>query len=322
MNFFKIFLNPYLFFELFPFTEIFNSEIADERDPPDRRAWLTCTAPTPRLKATVGTARRTSRQPASLAPPASRQPASPASSTPRQRLTVPAHLLTAPHLACTAAALTGCVRAPLSEDATPRCPSASEPSPLPGRLRRREHDHSERRPSSPLAVLHPWSVDLTLPSLLAVVGPPPATVAPPRRRDAAAEPDLFSSPSMRSSGELAFRPPCPAGSLTLVGARPPPFASSPPLWRRCRPRRGARAGAVTAPACTAPRRRGPRWPRPAQRAQAVPAWPWAVRPHGRGPRMRCARGPSRRRGRGPSATVHLGRARIRPSCTRLNFINF
>jgi hypothetical protein len=27
----------------------------------------------------------------------------------------------------------------------------------------------------------------------------------------------------------------------------------------------------------APRRREPRWPRPAQRAQAAPAWPWALR---------------------------------------------
>jgi hypothetical protein len=53
----------------------------------------------------------------------------------------PACLPTAPHLTCAAAALTGRVRAPLSEDATPRRPSASEPPPPPGRLRRREHDH-------------------------------------------------------------------------------------------------------------------------------------------------------------------------------------
>jgi hypothetical protein len=37
---------------------------------------------------------------------------------------------------------------------------APRPS-LPGRLRRCEHDHGERRPSSPLTVLCPWSVELT-----------------------------------------------------------------------------------------------------------------------------------------------------------------
>jgi hypothetical protein len=176
-----------------------------------------------------------------------------AAPTPRQRLAAPARLPTAPRLACATAAPTGRVRAPLSEDATPRCLSASEPSPLPGRLRCHEHDHGEHRPSSPLAVLRPWSVDLTLPSL-AIAGPSPATVAPPHRRDTAAEPDFFSSPSTRSSGELAFRPPCPAGSLTLVGARPPPFAPSPPLWCRRRPCRDVCVGAVTAPACAALRR--------------------------------------------------------------------
>jgi hypothetical protein len=114
-------------------------------------------------------------------------------------------------------------------------PTALSPSPKPtvvvrvprpslsGRLRRHEHDHGERRPSSPLAVLRPWSVELTLPSLLTVAGPPPATVAPPRRRNAAAEPDFFSSPS-------------------------------PPLWCPHRPRRDARPGVMTAPACAALRR--------------------------------------------------------------------
>jgi hypothetical protein len=67
---------------------------------------------------------------------------------------------------------------------------APRPS-LSGRLRRREHVHGERRPSSPLTVLHPWSVELTFPSLLAVAGPPPATIAPPRRKNTAAEP-VFS----------------------------------------------------------------------------------------------------------------------------------
>jgi hypothetical protein len=192
---------------------------------------------------------------------------------------------------------------------------APRPS-LSGRLRRREHDHGERRPSSPLAVLRPWSVELTLPSLLTVAGPPPATVSPPRRRNATAKPEFFSSPSTRSSGELAFRPPCPAGSLTVVGARPPLFAPSPSLWHHRRPCRDARSGAVTAPACAALRRaiagragRG----RPSERRP---------RPCGRGPRTRYARGPSRRRGRGPSATVHLGRAWFQPRGTQIDFSIF
>jgi hypothetical protein len=92
--------------------------------------------------------------------------------------------------------------------------------------------HGERRPSSPLIVLHSWSVELTFPSLLTVAGPLPATVAQPRQRNAAAEPEFFPSPSTRSSGELFFPPPCPADSLTVMGARPPPFALPPPLWHR------------------------------------------------------------------------------------------
>jgi hypothetical protein len=160
-------------------------------------AWSPRTTPMPWLKAAVETARRASRQLASPAPP-----------TPRQRLAAPARLPTVPYLPT--------VRAPLSEDATPHCPSVSEPSPLPGRLRRREHDHGEHRPSSSLTVLRLWSVELTLPSLLTVAGPPPATVAPLHWRDAAVETDFFSSASTRSSGELAFRPPCPSSSLTVA----------------------------------------------------------------------------------------------------------
>jgi hypothetical protein len=168
----------------------------------------------PRLKAAVGTA-CASRQLASPAPPTPRQRTR-ARRSPDSRLAslIPTAPSPGPKLTVT-------VRAPRSS--------------LPSRLRRREHDHGERRPRSPLAVFRLWSVELTLPSLLAVVGPPPATVAPPRQRDAAAEPDFFSSPSTRSSGELAFRSPCPTGSLTVVGARPPPFAPSPPLWCRHRP---------------------------------------------------------------------------------------
>jgi hypothetical protein len=114
------------------------------------------------------------------------------------------------------------------------CPKAPgpavrvEPSPLsppsPSRA-----SSGERRPSASPRRYSSVELELTLLSLLTVAGPPPTTVAPPRRGDAAVEPDFFSSPSTRSSGELACRPPCPVGSLTIVGARPPPFAPSPPL---------------------------------------------------------------------------------------------
>jgi hypothetical protein len=57
--------------------------------------------------------------------------------------------------------------------------------PLSGRLRHHEHVHGERRPSFPLAVLRPWSIELTFPSLLAVAGPPSTTVAPTRQKNTA-----------------------------------------------------------------------------------------------------------------------------------------
>jgi hypothetical protein len=43
-------------------------------------------------------------------------------------------------------------------------------------------------------------------------------------------------------------------SLTVVGARLPPFAPPLPLWHRHRPCCNARLGAVTSPACAALRR--------------------------------------------------------------------
>jgi hypothetical protein len=150
-----------------------------------------------------------------------------------------------------------------------------------------------------------------------------ATVAPPRRKNAAAEPVFSPSPSMRSSGELSPPPSCPAGSLTVVGARPPPFAPPLPLWHRCRQRRDACPGAVTAPACAALRRaiaghagRG----RPGKRRSRAAHTGRAS--HGRGPRTRCAHGLSRHRECGPSATVHLGRAWFRLSGTQIDFSIF
>jgi hypothetical protein len=111
---------------------------------------------------------------------------------------------------------------------------------------------SEAEP--PLTVFRPWSVKLTSPSLLPVAGPPPATVAPPHQKNAPAEPVFSPSPLTRSSGELVSPSPCPAGSLTVKGARPLPFAPPLPLWRRRRLHHDARSGAVTAPACAAPSR--------------------------------------------------------------------
>jgi hypothetical protein len=92
------------------------------------------------------------------------------------------------------------VLSPLSEAVSPPCPNpaAVRPSDVIASF-----VHVERRPSSPLTVLRPWSVELTFPSLLTVVGPPPATVAPPRQKNATTEPVSSPSPSMKRSGELS-----------------------------------------------------------------------------------------------------------------------
>jgi hypothetical protein len=68
---------------------------------------------------------------------------------------------------------------PLSEAAPPPCPN-----PVAVQLSSAVASfiHGERRPSLPLVVSLPWSVELTFLSLLTVAGPPPATVAPPRRK--------------------------------------------------------------------------------------------------------------------------------------------
>jgi hypothetical protein len=135
---------------------------------------------------------------------------------------------------------TGCPKSPTSPRPVPTVPSLLSEAALPPCLNPAAVQpsdavasfvHGERRPSSPLAFLRPWSVELTFPSLLTVTGPPPATVAPPRRKNTAAEPDSFPSPSTRSSGELSSPPPCPAGSFTVVGARPPPFVPPSPRGR-------------------------------------------------------------------------------------------
>jgi hypothetical protein len=128
-------------------------------------AWLPRTAPRPRIKCAVGTACRR---------PDSATPFRPAAFRPAVRTASPRPVPIAPP--------------PLSE-ATP--PSVSEAHRCPAVSAVARFVHGERRPSPPLAVFRLWSVELTSPSLLPVARPSPATVAPPRRKNAAAEP-VFS----------------------------------------------------------------------------------------------------------------------------------
>jgi hypothetical protein len=147
--------------------------------------------------------------------------------------------------------------------------------------------------------------------------PPPLTPLPPHcRRTAAGHRSPTSSEKRRCRAgflpltvdeelrELSPPSPCPAGSLTIVGARPPPFAPPPPLWHRRQPCRDVRLGAVTASAlrCAVAGRTGrgqpgERRPRAAHTGRA---------PRGRGPRTRCACGPSRRCERGPRVHYATG----------------
>jgi hypothetical protein len=119
-------------------------------------AWLPRATPCPRIKCAVGTARR---RPDSAAPFRPRRHRCP------NHLTSPRPVPTAP--------------SPLSEAAPPPCPN-----PIAVRLSSAitSFIHGERCPSLPLAVSRPWSVKLTFPSLLTVVGPPPVTIAPPHRK--------------------------------------------------------------------------------------------------------------------------------------------
>jgi hypothetical protein len=102
--------------------------------------------------------------------PDSAAPFRPAPFRPRRRRCL--NRLTSPHPVRTAPS-------PLSEAAPPPClnPVAVRPSSVIASF-----VHGERRLSLPLAVSLPWSVELSFPSLLTVVGPPPATVAPPRQK--------------------------------------------------------------------------------------------------------------------------------------------
>ncbi len=226
------------------------SAVARRTGPARQRAaaaWLPRAAPTARVKALSGWRRVLTAHPA----PPDRSLAALARSADRC-------------LACAAAAPTSRVHAPLSEGATHRCPSRASPC---RRLRRREILRGERRPTASPHCSLPVELELTLLSLLTVAGPPPATVAPPHRGDAAAEPDFFSSPSTRSSGELACRPSCPAGSLTAARAISAAVAPSPAAPRRAHgsgDRSGVRRAVAGRAGRSRPSERRPRpWPRAA-----------------------------------------------------------
>jgi hypothetical protein len=188
-------------------------------------------------------------------------------------------------------------------DADRRCPSV--PPSLSGRLLRRELFHGERSPSPLLPLFLPWNVEPSSLSLQPDAGPPPATRALASLENAAADP--------------VFPPPRRQGAPVSYRLHPHARRVGSPPWvleRRLLLHLHHCSAAVGRDTCSesgdrsgvhsraAPRHRGPCRPRPAQQA---------VR------RVRCAHGPSRRCGRGPCATVQLGRARFRPSGSRISF---
>jgi hypothetical protein len=90
---------------------------------------------------------------------------------------------------------------PLSKAAPPPClnPGAVRPSDAVASF-----IHGVHRTSSPLAVLHPWSVELTFPSLLSVAGPPSATVA--HLVGKTLPPSRISSPHRRRGAPVSYFP--------------------------------------------------------------------------------------------------------------------
>jgi hypothetical protein len=185
---------------------------------PPGSALLPRAAPLQRVKCAVGTVRRRPDSVVPTAPP-------PLSETPRPVPTVPL---------------------PLPKAVPPPCPNPASVRPSDTVV---SFIRGESSPSSPLAVLHSWSVELTFPSLLPITGPPPVTVAPPHQKNATAELVFSPSPSTRSSDELSPPPPCPVGSLTVVGARLPSFGPPPPLCHHRRLRRCQLRTASVVPCC-------------------------------------------------------------------------
>jgi hypothetical protein len=108
-----------------------------------------------------------------------------------------------------------------------RCPSA--PPSLSDLLRHRELIHGERSPRPFLPLFFCGTLSLapssSSPSQDHCRPPEPS----PRQRTPPPIRFFSPSPSTRSSGELSPPPPCPAGSLSTVGARAPSFAPPPPL---------------------------------------------------------------------------------------------
>jgi hypothetical protein len=162
--------------------------------PPVSAPWLRgCHVPAPltRLKCAVGTARR-----------------------------IPTAVPTAPPLSESRRCLTSCALIPTTPStvskADQRCLSA--PPSLSGRLRRRVLVHGERSPSLFLPLFFRGKLSLApSPSSPSQDRRWPLEPSPHRRTP---PPIRFFSPSLstRSSGELSPPPPCPAGSLSTVGA--------------------------------------------------------------------------------------------------------
>jgi hypothetical protein len=190
---------------------------------------------------------------------------------------------------------------------------------LSGRLRRRKHAHGERSraPSHRFSsVEHRAHLPLPPPHRRTAAGHRSPTSLEKLRRRAGFSPSL----STRSSGELSPPPPCPAGSLTVVGARPPPFAPPPPLWHHRRPSHDTRSGAVTAPMCVTPSRAAQAEAGPASAGRAL--CPRAA-PHVAVGRARTVHvGQADAVSVGHARTVHLGRAWFRPSGSRFKFSIF
>jgi hypothetical protein len=163
----------------------------------------------------------------------------------------------------------------------------------------------------------------------------PLSVPPPSRRAARVPIAACAPPSPRPSprprpDRLADRAAVPTGALPVDVA---PSSVVPTPVSRCSSA-ASRAPAPCRRRLTEQRRRALRrcapcaaladWagPRALRRPRPSRAAPRVSVGRARGPRQRHARGPCPRgRGHAPR-TVHLGRARFRPSSTRLNFIIF
>jgi hypothetical protein len=120
-------------------------------------------------------------------------------------------------------------------------------------------------------------------------------------------------------------PPCPAGSLSAVSARAPPFVPPPPLWRRHRPHRdaclksgdrsGVRSHAARASSRAGQAKAGPARRRPRALGTGQASAVAVVVGHA------CyAHGPSQRHQRGPRALCNWAEHGFGPVAVELNFL--